>query len=473
MNRVRLALLAVLVLGAYLVFLAVRPHELPMPQPAPAPAPAAAPSTPEPEGALAFAVVAAVDDRWVAEPCSRVPGGGLWSLAAFFDAVRADAAEGTTVVPVMLGDLTHVPGLLGRDVVTHHWYEVVTQAEPQVVAAGPGELALGAEYARGALSRLKFTVLCANAGDASGAPILRSWALGQASGRCILYVSAASTSLQDGLADAGSDVRILPVRSAVESSVRDAEAEAKRIGRPIAVRVLLHHGTVDETAEILRAVPGFTMAFAARGGDLPDDEPSFEGDVPVFQPGRGLRFGWVVTVDRGRAVRWGLVRIGIELLSRGSPVSAQIDEQARIVRDIVYPAVTEGADRRVPDPRGAYVGSQACAACHTEQAGAHSESSHRALPASFPADGLGRAQCLACHVTGAFRRTGWRGREDRSDLAGVSCEACHGPGQEHAAEPKAGWGRVALTACRSCHTPDRSPEFDAEALWKQWGHGQR
>ena len=132
-----------------------------------------------------------------------------------------------------------------------------------------------------------------------------------------------SRSLQERLDAAGAGVKLADEREAVTTALAEAGAQAKRLERTIAARVLLHHGTLDETAALVTAVPGFTMAFAARGGDLPAQEPRDVGGV-------GLRRGTrtpvrlFATVEDAKVVRWSLVRLGIDALKgRRSPIRSR------------------------------------------------------------------------------------------------------------------------------------------------------
>jgi hypothetical protein len=88
------------------------------------------------------------------------------------------------------------------------------------------------------------------------------------------------------------------------------------------------------------------------------------------------------------------------------------------------PAQDAGAGR-------VHVGTLKCAACHFQQYRVWRDSRHaRAfdiLPAKYKQD----ASCLKCHTTGYGQATGYKG-EATANLAQVSCEACHGPGSEHA-----------------------------------------
>ncbi|MHB8766989.1 MAG: multiheme c-type cytochrome, partial [Deferrisomatales bacterium] len=69
-----------------------------------------------------------------------------------------------------------------------------------------------------------------------------------------------------------------------------------------------------------------------------------------------------------------------------------------------------------------------------------------------------RVECLECHVTGFGEWGGWGGAGG-IDLAGVQCEACHGPGSLHPAAKISRAGAAAEKACRQCHTRSRSPQF--------------
>ncbi len=84
-----------------------------------------------------------------------------------------------------------------------------------------------------------------------------------------------------------------------------------------------------------------------------------------------------------------------------------------------------------PPPDQEYVGTKKCAACHfpqfrTWKADQHSKA-FETLPAKYRED----AECLKCHTTGFGTPTGYKDAST-ADLAGISCEVCHGPGSEHA-----------------------------------------
>ena len=81
------------------------------------------------------------------------------------------------------------------------------------------------------------------------------------------------------------------------------------------------------------------------------------------------------------------------------------------------------------------------------------------------------ASCFACHASGIERHVGGEAGP-LPQLQNVHCEACHGPGSDHAKNPAKGYGRVAdiKASCAVCHTPHTSPGFDTQAAWEKIKH---
>jgi len=435
-------------------------------------APAASPSAPEqPTGPVTFAVFPTIEDRFVTEPCSRIAGGGLFSLQA----AMADVALATPgAIGVSFGDLTLAAGGIGRHVANYHYSEVFSKAGVSFVAAGEGELGLGVGFLREGLTRIDARMfLCANAVDDKGQRIMGGWQLAKSGGRGVMIVAVAADSLQAELVRRGSDVRLTPAQKAVDDARAEALAQAARAGLDVSVFALFVHGTEDEAAAIVEKTPGVTFAAAAHGSVLPTSEPRIVAGVPILYAGRGMRFGWVMFVPPdSRRLDPALLRVGARLLGKDGP-----GEALRFFREVarlrMYDDIEKTPGERAQDTRGAYVGASRCGDCHIEIAAQFATSAHaRPSKAILSSPFVGSTSCAGCHQTGAYWTGGWKGPADTtSDLAGVSCEACHGPGEVHCATPKTGrMSKVALSRCYDCHLPDRTPEFDAEAAWKLSGH---
>ena len=154
--------------------------------------------------------------------------------------------------------------------------------------------------------------------------------------------------------------------------------------------------------------------------------------------------------------------------------------------------------KRLPSPM--YVGSSACADCHSEVAKGNPHvvwmsSRHGHAYWRLAADWalfLGRLRpqyadlespitddrCLLCHVTGRQDDDALFAASFRTE-DGIGCESCHGPGSLYM-DPEimgdreaflANGGRIPdETTCRSCHR--RSENFDYAEYWPKIAHGK-
>ncbi len=112
---------------------------------------------------------------------------------------------------------------------------------------------------------------------------------------------------------------------------------------------------------------------------------------------------------------------------------------------------------------GSYVGWKACSGCHQKVTSDWRKGRHAGAFADLAKSGQENLPaCVRCHVTGHDRPAGFVDGEVTPGLAGVQCEACHGPGMIHAASP--GTGAIlrapGVETCRRCHTPGQDPGFD-------------
>ena len=161
-------------------------------------------------------------------------------------------------------------------------------------------------------------------------------------------------------------------------------------------------------------------------------------------------------------------------------------------------------------PTDSFVGSEACADCHTEAAAVFEKTPHahatETLVKLVPPRHFD-PECLSCHVTGWEPQeffpymSGYMGLEKTPHLTGNGCENCHGPGAAHVAAEngeeelsekeieslraamrlkivenegnKDGQvfdGTVVAKKCMECHDLDNSPEFDFQEYWPKVAH---
>jgi hypothetical protein len=121
---------------------------------------------------------------------------------------------------------------------------------------------------------------------------------------------------------------------------------------------------------------------------------------------------------------------------------------------------------------GKYVGSGVCITCHLRIHDSWAATLHGGALNTLEAIGQDAdPNCLACHTTGYGQPGGFQSRHLTNSLAGVGCETCHGPAQDHVQNvadrtllpPK----NISGTVCGQCHTGSHYPTFDQ---WSQSAH---
>ncbi len=94
-----------------------------------------------------------------------------------------------------------------------------------------------------------------------------------------------------------------------------------------------------------------------------------------------------------------------------------------------------------PPPAGqSYTGTKGCVGCHRPESESWAKTKHPNAFTNLPAQYRNDPACLSCHVTGYGKAGGYATGTPvaiTNDLLEVGCEACHGPGSEHARLAKA------------------------------------
>jgi predicted CXXCH cytochrome family protein len=112
-----------------------------------------------------------------------------------------------------------------------------------------------------------------------------------------------------------------------------------------------------------------------------------------------------------------------------------------------------------------YVGNEKCSPCHADIYKSWQDTRHAKAIDSLKKTGQeGLAACVKCHVTAYEKDDGFLDYELTPEMAGVQCEACHGPGGKHVSNPM---GEKAVKTpgealCRECHTQGQDPGFNYE-----------
>ncbi|HDS29632.1 MAG TPA: hypothetical protein ENN67_01175, partial [Firmicutes bacterium] len=137
-----------------------------------------------------------------------------------------------------------------------------------------------------------------------------------------------------------------------------------------------------------------------------------------------------------------------------------------------------------------YTGINICISCHQQYAIDVQLVGHRDAWRRLPTENLQDPNCLPCHTTGWGVPTGLANPYRDTHLTGVTCEACHGPGADHARDMYKAKGEydpeyalpeenptglefsryVPRDVCIRCHTPEWSPNFDYETWVPRVNH---
>jgi len=136
---------------------------------------------------------------------------------------------------------------------------------------------------------------------------------------------------------------------------------------------------------------------------------------------------------------------------------------------VLFTIERHSAIAQTPD-NATYVPGSKCKTCHIKNFKAHAESAHATAYENVKFAGEEtNATCLQCHTTGNGKPGGFVDTQSTPDLAGVTCQACHGPGSEHIGaakeQKKQTISRSAPDMCIKCHKiHGEHPELGAKEL---------
>jgi len=119
-----------------------------------------------------------------------------------------------------------------------------------------------------------------------------------------------------------------------------------------------------------------------------------------------------------------------------------------------------------------YIPGSKCKTCHIKQFKAHAETPHaKSFENLVDAGEEKNTDCYKCHTTGYGEPGGFANAATTSDLAGATCQACHGPGSAHTAQGlskeqrKATIQKTPKDVCTKCHkTHEAHPDIGAKSL---------
>ncbi len=120
------------------------------------------------------------------------------------------------------------------------------------------------------------------------------------------------------------------------------------------------------------------------------------------------------------------------------------------------------ADQELEKQGNEYASATTCKGCHEQEYLQWSATRHAfAYQTLVKKERYFDPNCVSCHTTGHGYATGFQIGDQHSTLKGVQCETCHGPGKQHAGNPKKTNIRSGkdTSLCLQCHDTKHSPGF--------------
>lgn len=230
--------------------------------------------------------------------------------------------------------------------------------------------------------------------------------------------------------------------------------------------VLLAHGPLDWATTLIGQVDGIDLCVVAHDAFDPS-EFSMLGSTVLLKTGRNgefvIRFRVYLAADGDVTFGGSLIAVTESDYEERADVLELVDE----LDDRLYEAQTRlnTANPGAAHSSGAeFLGFSSCGECHGDQTNSWYGSSHVGAHQTLSRIGWHvEPECFECHTTGFGFASGFQSHQRTPSLAGVTCEACHGPAslfvQQMRDTAEGDVANVDESTCLGCHTADHDPTF--------------
>jgi hypothetical protein len=354
-----------------------------------------------------------------------------------------------------------------------------------VQGVGDLDLSLGWPFLKENYAGASFPLVCANLVEKStGKAPFPGYKILERGGLKVAFI---------GLLSRDEDAH-LPYQVGELLEVTDPDEALKRTLKELDVkkpdlRILLSHLGRNEEIRIGREVPGLDLILGGHSGDIMQ-VPVLTAGIPIVQAGRrGKRIGridlWInlqgapgaeeyrdfKTAKRKTKAQFSK-RIAyvnrIQQVKKAMEFDPVVDTWIKEYKAEIAalpPLVEEPQDLEPEEPElpveSRYWGSDTCSKCHVKQAEWWKKTRHaHAFQTLVKAGTEKSADCIGCHSVGYKDPGGFMQPTDVGKFRNVSCENCHGRGDDHGQEEKFNTAPRSPATCTACHTQDQDPHWD-------------
>jgi hypothetical protein len=265
-------------------------------------------------------------------------------------------------------------------------------------------------------------------------------------------------------------------------------------------RVLIIHGSAEETKQIIRSVTGqFDYIIPSDTPAEPPFRPNWMENSMLIEVGEKGKFAVAIGLYDDPNTPFRYQRVPLDSRFENSKTITALMQlyQEQLKETGLHGLGIKPIPNRRAIESGRFMGSKSCADCHELSFQVWQKSRHatawRSLTETSKPSRTFDPECIACHVVGwnpaelLPYEHGFLGEKETPELINVGCETCHGPGENHI---KAETGsdaafqekhrniiRLPLNSakkvCIQCHDGDNSPYFDFETYWQKIVHKEQ
>lgn len=339
------------------------------------------------------------------------------------------------------------------DLAAEYIVKALALSETKIFAPGVSEFAWGTEKLKQLAASTAMEIVCANVTGFTPYTVLE-----KNNGRTKMLVTSV---LDPALSTSGKTPQL----------ITDPITALRHINEQVThdLFVVIVHGGSEMRSMIIEQCPDIDLVIDGTSTEFEYNPPTGGQPPVVANNSQGMYVAYIDYVFRENGTADfsdpGQIRVAVDKVKADPAVSALIREyNARREAFLKRPADSGRTSTIELEAHVHYVGSESCRLCHPANNDCWAKTRHAGAMESLSARSRQNdPSCLYCHMTGMDKNSppDMLMGTAAPAMAGVQCEACHGPGREHASDPQnAHMLSIDENTCTRCHTKFRDPGFD-------------